>query len=93
MDLTQFIQNSLEKGDLEGPDEQPFFKINNSNQTVSIQLKEFKYQGKETDEVLILMNDVSEIRKYEKLTQKKRFEVIYFASVAHDLRTPVNTCL
>jgi len=42
---------------------------------------------------LVLMNDVSDIRKYEKLKQKKRFEVIYFASVAHDLRTPVNTCL
>ena len=61
--------------------------------TVSIQVKRFVKLGKVTDEALVLIQNITKIRKFEKYQARKKFEVIYFGSVAHDLRTPVNTCL
>jgi signal transduction histidine kinase len=40
-----------------------------------------------------MLSDISKIRKYEKQKQIDRIKTIYFASVAHDLRTPINSIM
>jgi len=43
------------------------------------------------DTLVILLNDISEIRKREQLQAKEEMQSIFFASVAHDLKTPINS--
>lgn len=37
--------------------------------------------------------DISDLKKYEKEKQVNKFKTIYFASMAHDLRTPINSIM
>jgi len=43
------------------------------------------------DTLVILLNDISEIRKRERLQAQEEMQAIFFASVAHDLKTPINS--
>ena len=48
---------------------------------------------KEGKEVLVMVKDNSVIRQREKAFAENRIQSIFFASVAHDLRTPLNSML
>lgn len=39
---------------------------------------------------LVIIQDVSMVKQFEKNKQMNRFKTIYFTSMAHDLRTPIN---
>lgn len=45
------------------------------------------------DQVLIMMIDNSAIRQREKALMQSDMQKVFFASVAHDLRTPLNSML
>jgi signal transduction histidine kinase len=40
-----------------------------------------------------MIKDISEIREREQAILSKKMQTLYFASVAHDLRTPLNSVL
>jgi K+-sensing histidine kinase KdpD len=42
---------------------------------------------------LIIIKDITKARKYEKQKQIDKMKTIYFCSVAHDLRTPINSIM
>ncbi len=46
--------------------------------------------GNDRDTYFVVVNDISKIQQYLKQTQLIRFRNVYFASLAHDLRTPIN---
>jgi len=43
--------------------------------------------------VLIIVIDITKLRKFEKHKALERFKNIYFTSIAHDLKTPINTIM
>lgn len=49
--------------------------------------------GDEKEELLVLIQDISDFVNYKKQLELSKFKTIYFASIAHDLRTPINTVL
>lgn len=48
---------------------------------------------KDMDLALITISDITKMKKYEKQKQIERIKTIYFASIAHDLRTPINSIM
>ena len=42
---------------------------------------------------VVIITDITKLKKYEKQKQIDKFKTIYFASVAHDLRTPLNSMI
>ena len=51
----------------------------------------------ETDEskekIIVTAQDLTDIEKLEKAKAQNKVTTVYFASVAHDLRSPINTIL
>jgi K+-sensing histidine kinase KdpD len=47
----------------------------------------------EKRQVLILLQDITKVRKFERAKWKDKFKKIYFASVAHDIKTPINNVI
>jgi len=43
------------------------------------------------DNLVVLVNDISEIRRREQYEAQEKMQTVFFASVAHDLKTPVNS--
>jgi K+-sensing histidine kinase KdpD len=65
------------------------FKVMKNKRSIEIEVKLISYKN-QPESALILITDTTKIREYEKNKQTDRFKSIYFASVAHDLRTPIN---
>ncbi len=42
---------------------------------------------------LVILNNVTSIKKVVKQQEQNRFRNVYFAGLAHDLRTPINSVL
>lgn len=42
---------------------------------------------------MIIITDITKLKKYEKQKQIDKVKTVYFASVAHDLRTPINSIM
>lgn len=42
---------------------------------------------------VITLSDITRIKKYEKEKLRARFQQIYFQSMAHDVRTPMNSIM
>lgn len=42
---------------------------------------------------IITLSDITRVKKYEKQKQSLRFQQIYFHSMAHDVRTPMNAIM
>ena len=59
---------------------------------VNIQTTVFK-NTKDLDITLITISDITNLKKYEKAKQIEKIKSIYFASLAHDLRTPINSIM
>ncbi len=68
------------------------FKVVPNNKSIEIEVKLINYKN-QPESALILITDTTKVKKYEKQKQLDRFKTIYFASVAHDLRTPVNAVM
>jgi signal transduction histidine kinase len=45
------------------------------------------------NQVLVMLKNNSEIRNQEKHKMKKKMQMLFLSSVAHDLRTPLNSAI
>lgn len=45
------------------------------------------------DFALVTVSDITNLRRYEKQKKIEEIKSIYFASLAHDLRTPINSIM
>lgn len=64
-----------------------FYKLLHNKRKVDIQAT--LLDGEE-QLVMMTINDITEIKKAEKKRQKVKFKTIYFSSIEHDMRTPLN---
>lgn len=58
---------------------------------LAVDFQSVNIKGK--NQLLVLMSDNSAIRQREKAQIQSEMQTIFFASVAHDLRTPLNSLL
>lgn len=63
-----------------------------SKKTIEMEVKLISYKN-QPESALILITDITKVKEFEKRKQTDRFKTIYFASVAHDLRTPINAIM
>ena len=42
---------------------------------------------------LILCTDITKLRKHAKIQEAHKLQTVYFASLAHDLKTPINSVI
>jgi signal transduction histidine kinase len=42
---------------------------------------------------LFIITDITALRSFEKRSQVTKMKTIYFASIAHDLKTPINSIM
>ena len=42
---------------------------------------------------LIIISNITKVKKSEKITCKTKMQHLYFVSIAHDLKTPINSVL
>jgi len=59
---------------------------------VEISLRKFN-ETDEDDLMMLMINDITSVRNLEKSKQLQRMKTIYFCSVAHDLKTPINSII
>ncbi len=59
------------------------------NKIVDIQ----RYDIKNRNQIFVILKDFSVIREREKAMIQNKIQTVFFASVAHDLRTPLNSLL
>ena len=67
------------------------YKILHNKKTISIKAKVLHQVGNKI--ALVLFMDITKLKKFEKERQSSRFKTIYFTSMAHDLRTPINSVM
>lgn len=68
------------------------YKIKNNKKIVDIQVS--IYSEKNNDDLaLVIISDITKMKKYEKQKQIDKLKTVYFASIAHDLRTPINSIM
>eukprot|EP00347_Sterkiella_histriomuscorum_P006650 403351958 len=65
------------------------FKILGNKQQIDYQIVNFNRKH----QVLVLLQDLHKVREEEKSVVQTRMQTLYFASVAHDLRTPLNAMM
>jgi K+-sensing histidine kinase KdpD len=39
---------------------------------------------------LVIISDITPLKKIEKNIQREKMKTLFFASIAHDLKTPIN---
>ena len=67
------------------------FKMISNKKIISIQCSVFESNGIKYG--LISVADVTNVQKFEKLRVTGKFKTMYLQSIAHDLRTPLNTII
>jgi|APCry1669190288_1035285.scaffolds.fasta_scaffold81367_1 signal transduction histidine kinase len=67
------------------------YKILNSNKMINIQCSVF--EGSHKIYGLISVSDVTNLQKFEKQRVAVKFKTMYLSTIAHDLRTPLNTIM
>eukprot|EP00347_Sterkiella_histriomuscorum_P022073 403331778 len=70
----------------------PRYKVLSNGKLIELEVKLIKYKD-QPETALILITNITNVKKYEKSKQLNKFKTIYFASVAHDLRTPINSVM
>jgi len=50
-------------------------------------------KNKKSPKALILVSDLTDLYNYKEEKKMNEFKTVYFASIAHDLRSPINTIL
>lgn len=70
----------------------PRYKIISNGKLIELEVKIIKYKN-QPETALILITNITNVKKLEKQKQTNKFKTIYFASVAHDLRTPINSIM
>mmetsp|Transcript_30372 Transcript_30372/g.22545 ORF Transcript_30372/g.22545 Transcript_30372/m.22545 type:complete len:110 (+) Transcript_30372:739-1068(+) len=64
------------------------FKLKGSKKAVEIC---FQVAPEDEDVLMVMVTDVTSVRSLHKEKQLQRMKTIYFCSVAHDLKTPLNS--
>lgn len=71
-----------------------FFRVLQNNKVIQVEQKLISGSAEEQElKTLILVTDISNLQKYKEEKKLNQFKTVYFASIAHDLRTPINTIL
>ena len=39
---------------------------------------------------MVIISDITAIKQYQKTKQSEKMKTMYFSSIAHDLKTPIN---
>jgi hypothetical protein len=64
------------------------YKVVGTNQYFSISFERFIIQGR--PHFVFVLKDLGEFRKYHKLKEDKKQNLIQLASIVHDLKTPLS---
>ena len=67
------------------------FKIISNNKNINIQCSVF--ESNNIKYALISVADVTNVQKFEKQRVTGKFKTMYLQSIAHDLKTPLNTII
>lgn len=63
-----------------------FFKVRGNKKKLQVSASTF---GTREEYKIIMLTDITQIKRHEKERQCSRFQKMYFNSMAHDVRTPL----
>ena len=63
------------------------------NTKTKINIKTSIYKGKQKKMALILVTDITNLKNYTKQRIADKYKTLYFQSISHDLRTPLNSII
>lgn len=69
------------------------FKFLHSKKTINIRVSIIQESKNQEQKVLLIFQDVTKLKKFQKQKQSQLYKTVYFASIAHDLRTPLGTVM
>ena len=58
-----------------------------------IKLQSLIFEGNFKEYALVTVSDITELQNFEKQKLVEKFKTLYLQSLAHDLRTPLNTIM
>lgn len=70
---------------------QHILEVSGSKKNINLTVQFVK--GTNAEQAFILIQDITPMQELERARAEKQFSTVYFASVAHDLRTPINTVI
>mmetsp|Transcript_16146 Transcript_16146/g.11656 ORF Transcript_16146/g.11656 Transcript_16146/m.11656 type:complete len:135 (-) Transcript_16146:817-1221(-) len=86
--LQQAIKVIKEEGEESEQEQGEIFKVKGKKKVIEIS---FQMCSKEDDLIMMMINDLTTVKNLEKSRQLEKMKTVYFCSVAHDLRTPINS--